>query len=215
MDENSWKRLLGSALALLDDLAERGFGAPDFALGGGTVLMMRYRHRLSKDLDLFLHDAQWLALLTPRLNVRAAALSRGYSEQANSLKLALPDGDVDFIVAGDVTGVGHSQAFRFGGRMIWLESSEEILAKRLYFRAAQLKPRDVFDLVATHRAEPEAARRAVAASAPRRRVQIRRLKALERLSPAEIEKEIHWLPGFDDLTATMLGSALALIEAGP
>ncbi len=215
MDENSWKGLIASALVLLDDLAARGIGAPELTLGGGTVLMMRYRHRLSKDIDLFMHDAQWLGLLTPRLNDRAAALTRDYSEQANSLKLAFADGDVDFIVAGDVTGVRPSATLDFDGRQIALESSEEILAKKLYFRAALLKPRDVFDLVATHRIEPEAARRAIAAAAPRRAVQIRRLKALEQLSLADVEKDISWLPGFSDLTSTMLASALALIEAAP
>ena len=52
MDENSWKPLLAAALAILDDLRARGFGAPDIVLGGGTVLMMRLHHRLSKDIDL-------------------------------------------------------------------------------------------------------------------------------------------------------------------
>ncbi len=104
MDENSWKGLLASALSILDDLEARGIGTPDFTLGGGTVLMMRYRHRLSKDIDLFLHDAQWIAYLTPRLNDRVAAMTRDYSEQANSIKLVLADGDIDFIVSGTVTG---------------------------------------------------------------------------------------------------------------
>lgn len=95
MDEEIWKGLLKTALAILDDLDAHGDGAPEVAMGGGTVLMMRMRHRLSRDIDLFLHDAQWLARLTPRLNDRIAAMVRDYSEQANSIKLVLSEGDID------------------------------------------------------------------------------------------------------------------------
>jgi Nucleotidyl transferase AbiEii toxin, Type IV TA system len=72
MDEEIWKRLLRTALAILDDLEAQGVGAPEVAMGGGTVLMIRMRHRLSRDIDLFMRDAQWLARLTPRLNDRVA-----------------------------------------------------------------------------------------------------------------------------------------------
>ncbi len=65
MDERIWEELLSTPLAILDDLEARGLCAPDVAMGGGTVLMMRMHHRLSEDIDLFLHDAQWLARLTP------------------------------------------------------------------------------------------------------------------------------------------------------
>ena len=105
MDENSWKPLLSEALAIFDELRAQGFGAPDVVFGGGTVLMLRLAHRLSKDIDLFLHDAKWLGLLTPRLNDKVAARATSYSEQANSLKLALPGGDIDFVVAGAVTRI--------------------------------------------------------------------------------------------------------------
>ena len=46
MDEEIWKGLLKTALAILDDLDAHGDGAPEVAMGGGTVLMMRMRHRL-------------------------------------------------------------------------------------------------------------------------------------------------------------------------
>ena len=38
MDENSWKPLLAEALAILDELRARGFGAHDIVLGGGRAL---------------------------------------------------------------------------------------------------------------------------------------------------------------------------------
>jgi hypothetical protein len=94
-----------------------------------------------------LHDAQWLGRLTPRLNDRVAARVRDYSEQANSVKLVMREGDIDFIVAESVTGAAPSQRLEFRGRQILLDTTE-ILAKKLFFRAALLKPRDAFDLIA-------------------------------------------------------------------
>src|SRR5690348_15338548 len=158
MNEEVWKRLLKTALAMLDDIEAREVGAPEAAMGGGTVLMMRMRHRLSRDIDLFMHDAQWLTRLTPRLNDRVAAMVRDYSEQANSIKLVLSEGDIDFIVAGRVTDAAPDETLDFEGRAVLLESTEEILAKKLFYRAALLKPRDVFDLVAASRVFPAAAR---------------------------------------------------------
>jgi hypothetical protein len=50
MDELIWEELLSTALAILDDAGAHGAGAPDIVMGGGTVLMMRMRHRLSRDI---------------------------------------------------------------------------------------------------------------------------------------------------------------------
>jgi predicted nucleotidyltransferase component of viral defense system len=211
LNEEAWKPLLSAALGVLDDLRARGFGAPDVVLGGGTVLMMRLHHRLSKDIDLFLHDAQWLGLLTPRLNDRAAALTANYAEQANSLKLVLPDGDIDFVVAGRVTAIAPSETLEFGGWSLLLESTEEILAKKLYFRAGLLKPRDVFDLVAAYRATPAAALRAVAASAPRRDEQLRRLKALAGLPREAALADIFPIGEFVGLASTMFAEAAEIL----
>lgn len=70
MDERTWEGLLSTALGVVDEIESRGHGALDIVVGGGTVLMMRMHHRVSKDVDIFLHDVQWLSWLTPRLNDR-------------------------------------------------------------------------------------------------------------------------------------------------
>jgi hypothetical protein len=212
MDERSWEGLLGSAFAILDGLREAGLGSPDVVLGGGTVLMMRLRHRLSRDVDLFLHDAQWLARLTPRLNDRVAAVVRDYSERANFLKLVMAKGDIDFVVAGSVTGAPPQETLEFGGRKVVLETTEEILAKKLFFRAALLKPRDVFDLVAASLVQPAAATRAIEASAPRRGSQVKRLLELAALPPDQLSQDIVPIGEFEKAIPAMIGSALALIE---
>ena len=100
--KDTWKKVIESAFDLFDDLEEKGFGTPPFSLGGGTALMFRFRHRLSKDIDFFGYDVQWLSLLSPRLNDFAAAMAKDYTEQANSIKIVAPDGDIDFIVSADV-----------------------------------------------------------------------------------------------------------------
>ena len=214
MDENSWKGLLASALSILDELESRGMGSPEFSLGGGTVLMMRYHHRLSRDVDLFLHDAQWLAHLTPRLNDHIAAMARDYSEQANSVKLTLDDGDIDFIVSGTVTGDSPSENLQFRGRTIPLDTSAEILAKKLYFRAALLKPRDLFDF-ATHYADPSAAARGLEASAPRRAEQRKRVEALKQAPLVALETDILVLGDFGAWLPTLISEAAALLEGTP
>jgi hypothetical protein len=214
MDERTWEGLLARALAILDDLAGRGLGRPEVVLGGGTVLMMRLHHRLSKDVELFLHDARWLSYLTPRLNDRIAAMACDYSEQANSLELVFGEGDVDFIVAGSVTGIAPGEATEFLGRSLMLESTEEILAKKLFFRAALLKPRDVFDLVAASLVFPAAVERAVAASAPRRAEQLNRLRALGALPVDRLSADIAAIGEFAKILPTMIQSAAVLLETG-
>jgi hypothetical protein len=54
----SWKEMLASAIEIFEDLERRDFGSPDVVTGGGTVLMFGFEHRLSKDIDFFMHDAQ-------------------------------------------------------------------------------------------------------------------------------------------------------------
>jgi hypothetical protein len=213
MDERIWEGLLSAALAILDDLGARGVGAPEYVMGGGTVLMMRMHHRLSNDIELFLRDAQWFARLTPRLNDLAAEMARDYSEQANSVKLVLAQGDIDFVVAGSVTGVEPAETLDFGGRRIMLEATEEILAKKLFFRAALLKPRDVFDLVAASMIFPSAARTAVEASAPRREAQLKRLNALAAFSADRLLLDVAPIGDFAQLVPTMIDSALAWTES--
>jgi hypothetical protein len=190
VDRDSWKRMLGSAVAIFDDLKSRGIGQPEVVLGGGTVLMFRFEHRLSKDIDLFLHDAQSLTFLTPRLNDFVAALTQTYEEQANNVKLVLPDGDIDFIVSGAITGTEPTESLDFGAYTFPLETPTEILAKKLFYRAESFKLRDVFDLAVATEMDAGAATRAVAAAAAKRDVLERRLDQLSRLPPDDAARDI-------------------------
>jgi hypothetical protein len=207
VDENSWRPILTSAVAIFDELGRRGMGLPDVVMGGGTVLMFRFRHRLSKDIDFFLHDAQGLTVLTPRLNDATAAMVRDYVEQANHVKLVLPDGDIDFIVAGSVTGAPPAGTIDFAGYTFRLEATEEILAKKLLYRAELLKPRDVFDLAVVVELDRAAASRALAAVASKRLLLKRRLEHLARLPETELARDILPTSEFARILPTMLETA--------
>lgn len=62
-----WEVLFQRALRLVDDIQRHGgLADPFWTFGGGTVLMFRYGHRLSKDIDIFVPDPQYLGYVTPR-----------------------------------------------------------------------------------------------------------------------------------------------------
>jgi hypothetical protein len=165
INRDSWQQILASAVSIFDDLKSRKHGLPHLILGGGTVLMFRFEHRLSKGIDFFIRDVQWLGFLTPRLNDVVGAMIEGYEEHTNSLKLILPIGDIDFIAAGAVTSSEPTEMLRFKTYSFPLETTEEILAKKLFYRPESFKPRDIFDLAVAIDVDPSSAVRAVAASA--------------------------------------------------
>lgn len=77
---------------------------PFWTFGGGTVLMFRYDHRASKDIDIFVPDPQYLGYLTPRLNDTAAEMTADYVEDASSyVKLRFAEGEIDFVAAANLT----------------------------------------------------------------------------------------------------------------
>jgi hypothetical protein len=84
-DRNTWRLLLGPALRVVDSLRDNGYGQLDFRLGGGTVLMFRFDHRISKDIGIFTYDARALSFLSPRLYEIAAQETDDYEEQANTV----------------------------------------------------------------------------------------------------------------------------------
>jgi predicted nucleotidyltransferase component of viral defense system len=205
---DSWKDLLASAVAIFDDLDAKGFGTPDVVIGGGTVLMFRFEHRLSKDIDFFMHDAQWLSVLTPRLNDATAAMTTTYQEQGNSLKLVLPRGDIDFVVSGPVSNAAAIDSLAFMGRTFPLEATEEILAKKLFYRAAHFQPRDVFDFVVAIERDRASAARALAAAAANRDLLTRRIEQLSRMPVDRLAEGIVPLGDFFRIVPGMIEAAL-------
>jgi hypothetical protein len=101
LPSGAWESLFPRALALIDEISKYGgIANPFWTLGGGTVLMFRYSHRLSKDIDIFVPDPQYLGFVTPRLSDTAADLTEDYTEQPGMfVKLQFDEGEVDFVSA--------------------------------------------------------------------------------------------------------------------
>ena len=148
-----WTRLFPQALQLMTHLEQRVPGAT-WTFGGGTVLMLRIAHRQSKDIDLFVADPQHLGYVNPRLSDVAEGISADYEEAAEFVKLYLPDGEIDVVVGQALTSVPH-ETVDYQGRMIRIETSAEIIAKKIWHRGDRAKGRDLFDLCAVAEAEPE------------------------------------------------------------
>jgi hypothetical protein len=82
LPEGVWQSLLPHAFEIIDDIQKNGIKEPFWTFGGGTVLMLRYQHRLSKDIDIFVPDPQYLGYATPRLSDVALDVSENYVESA-------------------------------------------------------------------------------------------------------------------------------------
>jgi hypothetical protein len=186
----TWRQILAVAYALFADLESKGFPSPPFSLGGGTVLMFHFKHRLSKDIDFFGYDAQWLSLLSPRLNETAAAMALSYTEQANAVKISMTIGDIDFVIAGDVTVPVNRETMILEGREILIDPTAEIIAKKLFSRSATFMARDAYDLSAAIDLDPNSARRALHAAAANADILIRRLDELAKLNPEVLLRDL-------------------------
>lgn len=151
----TWENLFKRALELIDSVAAHAPPLVDWTFGGGTVLMRRHRHRFSKDIDIFIGDVQYLGYLTPRLNATAESLTNNYIEQGGFLKLSFTEGEIDFVVSGALTQSPFVIETIFG-RDVRVETSTEIIAKKVWYRGAEFTARDLFDLAMVAENEPGA-----------------------------------------------------------
>ena len=149
-----WKALFSKALLLMDHL-ESVTRQPQWTFGGGTVLMLRHNHRHSKDIDLFVPDPQYLGYVNPRISDAAESISDRYQAGALYVKLILDEGEIDVVVGPPLTDPGHDLV-NYKRRILRVETSAEIIAKKLWHRGHESKARDLFDLCTVARAEPAA-----------------------------------------------------------
>jgi hypothetical protein len=158
-----WEALFQRALRLLDDVQRHGgLTDPFWTFGGGTVLMLRYGHRLSKDIDIFVPDPQYLGYVTPRLSDTAASLTDQYTEmQGSFVKLQFEDGEIDFVAAPNLTDAAWER-WEIQGRAVRVETATEVISKKMHHRGDRATARDLFDLAMVIEREPDA----LAAAAP-------------------------------------------------
>lgn len=173
-----WEALFQRALELIDAARESGAPLDDWSFGGGTVLMRRHHHRFSKDIDIFVPDPQFLGFLSPRLSTKAESMTRHYDEHGNSLKLYFPEGEIDFIASAPLTENPVTVETLFD-RQIQVETSTEIVAKKVWHRGADFTARDIFDLAMVMEKEPQALEAIKPILRDRRDVVLERMKAQE------------------------------------
>lgn len=141
----AWQDLLAQAYSLIDSVSADGVEIPTWSLGGGTVLMFYYAHRLSKDIDIFVPDPQFLGYINPRIGGKGENITEQYTDGAGFVKLYMPAGEIDFVASATLTTAPFNR-FDVLGRSILLESPVEIVAKKLWYRGDRATPRDLLDL---------------------------------------------------------------------
>lgn len=156
---SEWHRLFSIACDLLDQVQAYTSGYPvHWTFGGGTAMMIQIGHRESHDIDIFLDDGQMLGFLDPaKVDLRFRDMPASYGgDGARFQKFAFEDvGEIDFIAAGPLTAAPFVVR-EIEGRSINLETIPEIIAKKIYHRGSEAKPRDIFDVAAAargHRSE--------------------------------------------------------------
>ena len=142
------------AFTLVDEIAQHGIKDPLWTFGGGTVLMLRHGHRLSKDIDIFVPDPQYLGFVSPRLSDVAESVTHDYVEGPGYIKLLRPEGEIDFVASPNLTR-SPFELWQLLGRQVRVETSAEIVAKKLWHRGDRATARDLFDLALVIEREPQ------------------------------------------------------------
>lgn len=151
-----WQSLLLHAFTLIDEISKHGgMAQPTWTFGGGTVLMLRHHHRMSKDIDIFVPDPQYLGFVSPRLSDVAETVTLDYVEGPGYIKLLRPEGEIDFVASPNLTSQPYEE-WHLLGRLVKVETSAEIVAKKLYHRGDRAAARDLFDLALVIEREPQA-----------------------------------------------------------
>ena len=201
----TWEILFQRALLLIDSVAAAGIHLTDWSFGGGTVLMRRHQHRYSKDIDIFVSDPQFLGFLSPRLNTEAERLASGYAEQANFVKLYFAEGEIDFVASAPLTA-SPTRSEILLGRAVQVETSTEIIAKKIWHRGEEFTARDIFDLAMVIEREPESLRQIRPILRDRRQVILDRIARngaplREVFDALEV---LNYQRGFDDCVALIV-----------
>jgi hypothetical protein len=164
----TWERLFARALQVVDAAQRTERQGIVWTLGGGSALMRRHRHRRSAGVDLFVRD--------PRMLREAiAGLAFDHVEESNCVRIYFPEGEAALIASGLHVSDPVRREWILG-RPVLVETSSEILAKKLVHRAASLPARDLFDFAAVAAFEPDALRDIGGVLRARRGVLLERLR---------------------------------------
>jgi hypothetical protein len=194
---DAWKQLLPGIFAVIKEVEQQHGVSFPIRIGGGSMLLRRYRHRQSRDLDLFVTDARLARWCSPRHNDAASDLFPDYGEDAASMKLIVGMQEVDIIVAVPLIEGEAVDHITLHDRTVEIERPREILAKKVVYRGRNFQPRDVFDLACIANLEPEE----VAAVLPILNLTLiddleARLKEIEPILAKELGDKVEPFPDF-------------------
>jgi nucleotidyltransferase AbiEii toxin of type IV toxin-antitoxin system len=202
---SAWRLLLSRTIQGLVALEARGQPAPEWVLGGGTALMLAAHHRLSRDIDAFIDDPQYLALLSPDLTDVWSC--RSWDKAAHYLKLRYPEGEIDFIVTSSISNLSSSE------QTIDLRATP--IGKKIHCRASMLKPRDIFDIAVVYKTDHDRLLAHLPDIANKKNDLLRRLDSIR---PDFLQAEIAELdiqPGWDNEQTNCLGIVRSIADLIP
>jgi predicted nucleotidyltransferase component of viral defense system len=194
-----WQALLAQAFLLIDEIERHGISQPFWTFGGGTVLMLRYQHRLSKDIDVFVPDPQYLGYVSPRLSDVAESVSQDYVEGPGYIKLLRAEGEIDFVASPNLTEPAF-EMWSLLGRTVRVETAAEIVAKKLWHRGDRATARDLFDLSLVIEREPHALRQAARFLTRHRAVFLEQLHDRRALLKAQFDAidSLNYQPSYEE-----------------
>lgn len=150
--------ILARTHAILDQhVTPRTPGRDGWALGGGTLLSARWRHRRSTDLDLHVHPDTGLALLEQERNpelwrkMRAAGATRIDLESPPTIHF--PEGRIELLRTRPTPTRQPSYA-RFESGVAKVLSTAQVLTAKLKHRRLFAPVRNLYDIAVGARTEP-------------------------------------------------------------
>lgn len=146
------EEMLDISLKLLEEV---GIDAPA-ALGGGTALSAFYwEHRFSIDINIFIysHEKNMLNQIDPRYTSEDLKERLSNIHYRGDLKkhpiyteIAIDDNSkMQFFTVKGFTSLPYAQVLLWGQKIL-IESIEEIIAKKIYYRCEDANARDLFDI---------------------------------------------------------------------
>ena len=216
----SWRLLLSRTIIGLEQLGQQGQAVPEWTLGGGTALMLHAGHRLSKDIDAFIDDPQYLGIMSPE--VTDVWDCRTWDKAAHYLKLEYAEGEIDFIVSAslsDLAATFHEvdltdlPAKRKVA--IQVEHPAEIALKKMHYRPTMLKSRDIFDIAVADSINREALVGNLNAISEKKSALLKRLDGIDRKFLEAELTELDIRKGWDGQKKSCLEAVRSLVEQIP
>jgi Nucleotidyl transferase AbiEii toxin, Type IV TA system len=216
----SWRLLLSRAITGLEQLKQEGQAVPDWILGGGTALMLHSGHRLSKDIDAFIDDPQYLAIMSP--DVTDVWDCRTWDKAAHYLKLEYVEGEIDFIVGSPLTNLATTfhevDLTDLPARrkvIVEIEHPAEIALKKMHYRSTMLKSRDIFDIAVIDSIDHQALVGNLNEIADKKSVLLKRLDGIDRKFLQAELAELDIQDGWDDQKKSCLETVRSLVGQIP